>query len=178
MTQKAAVVHILLDIASENDSSKKESKNLQEIQCLICCFIHEMFIEEEALCKLIHFQGYSLSGLRFINDFKPTNFSLTIISILKKPKKAQEMLVKGVPSMHICIGFLPELFKIATLEQRVFGIRLLGHLAHQYSIPRTLEICKLALHIGLTLSQGNKLIILKAKMTICSRDRKIPKNLG
>ena len=64
------------------------------------------------------------------------------------------MLVKGVPSMHICIGFLPELFKIATLEQRIFGIRLLGHLAHQYSIPRTLEICKLALHIGLTLSQG------------------------
>ena len=61
--------------------------------------------------------------------------------------------------MHICIGFLPELFKIATLEQRVFGIRLLGHLAHQYSIPRTLEICKLALHIGLTLSQG-KLTLL------------------
>ena len=79
--------------------------------------------------------------------------------------------------MHICIGFLPELFKIATLEQRVFGIRLLGHLAHQYSIPRTLEICKLALHIGLTLSQGNKLILLKAKMAICSHDRKIPKKL-
>ena len=65
VTQKAAVVHILLDIASQNPPSQNESKNLQEIQCLICCFIHEMFIEEEALCKLIHFQGYSLQGFGF-----------------------------------------------------------------------------------------------------------------
>ena len=81
--------------------------------------------------------------------------------------------------MHICIGFLPELFKIATLEQRVFGIRLLGHLAHQYSIPRTLEICKLALHIGLTLSQGK--LTLLGRGCFCqdtpSHDKKKPGNI-
>lgn len=91
MTQKAAVVHILLDIASENDSSKKESKNLQEIQCLICCFIHEMFIEEEALCKLIHFQGYSLSGLWFINDFKPEKFFNDYFNFKETEKSARNV---------------------------------------------------------------------------------------
>ena len=87
-----------------------------------------MFIEEPQLCKLIHFQGY--------------------------PVEVQDTLVRGVPSMHICITFIPELLKLSNMERRVFGIRLLGHLANQYSIPQTLELCKLALRIGLTLTQG------------------------
>ena len=71
----------------------------------------------------------------------------------------QETLVRGVPSMHICIRFLPELLKLSNLDQRVFGIRLLSHLANQYSIPQTLDLCKLALRIGLTLTQGKRYLI-------------------
>ena len=70
------------------------------------------------------------------------------------PLAVQETLVRGVPSMHICIRFLPELLKLANLKQRVFGIRLLAHLANQYSIQGTLDLCKLALRIGSTLTQG------------------------
>ena len=42
-----------------------------------------MFIAEPSMVKLVHFQGYSLQLL--------------------------PMMVSGVPSMHICLDFIPEL---------------------------------------------------------------------
>ena len=87
-----------------------------------------MFIEEPQLCKLIHFQGY--------------------------PLNAQQYLVSGVPSMHICLSFIPELLRITNTTSRLFGINLLSHLAKQYSMPKTLDLCRLAIRIGLTLAQS------------------------
>ena len=56
--------------------------------------------------------------------------------------------------MHICLSFIPELFRITSTSSRLFGINLVSHLARQYSMPKTLDLCRLALRIGLTLAQS------------------------
>ena len=55
--------------------------------------------------------------------------------------------------MHICLSFLPELLRITDNSQRIFGLNLLAQLALQYSMPKTLDMCRLALRIGLTMAQ-------------------------
>ena len=72
--------------------------------------------------------------------------------ILGYPIEAQSVLVSGVPSMHICFSFLPELLSITSNERRLFGINLLAHLARTYSIPKTLDLCRLALRCGMALA--------------------------
>ena len=67
--------------------------------------------------------------------------------------EAQPALVAGVPSMHICFSFIPELFRITSNERRLFGINLVAQLARHYAIPKTLDLCRLALRCGLALSQ-------------------------
>ena len=54
--------------------------------------------------------------------------------------------------MHICFSFIPELLSITSNERRLFGINLLAHLARTYSIPKTLDLCRLALRCGLALA--------------------------
>lgn len=56
---------------------------LCEVRCLVCSYLHQMFIAEPSMVKLVHFQGYPLQLL--------------------------PMMVSGVPSMHICLDFIPEL---------------------------------------------------------------------
>ena len=67
--------------------------------------------------------------------------------------QALKILVAGVPSMHICLSFLPELLRITDNSQRIFGLNLLAQLSLQYSMPKTLDMCRLALRIGLTMAQ-------------------------
>ena len=55
--------------------------------------------------------------------------------------------------MHICLSFLPELLRITDNSQRIFGLNLLAQLSLQYSMPKTLDMCRLALRIGLTMAQ-------------------------
>ena len=66
---------------------------LREIQCLVCSYIHQAFIVDTNLAKLVHFQGYSTELL--------------------------PMMVSGVPSMHICLDFVMELFSQPQIEKQV-----------------------------------------------------------
>lgn len=77
----------------------KKSNELvsRDIQCIICSFIHQMFIENSNLAELVHFQGY--------------------------PKQLIPILVRGVPSMHICIDFVPKLLSHADLNKQVNTFR-------------------------------------------------------
>ena len=116
---------MLIELLINGDNREVDNEQRQ-VQCHICCFIHELFIDEPQLCKLIHFQGYPI-------EVKPA-------------------LVAGVPSMHICFSFIPELLSITSNERRLFGINLSAQLARTYSIPKTLDLCRLALRCGLALA--------------------------
>ena len=129
VTQKAAAVQILIELLVGAEERKDHYFEQRQVQCHICCFIHELFIEEPQLCKLIHFQGY--------------------------PIEAQKALVMGVPSMHICLSFIPEMLRITSNERRLFVINLLAHLAKQYSLPKTLDLCRLTLRCGIGMDSMN-----------------------
>nr|XP_014342738.1 PREDICTED: integrator complex subunit 2 [Latimeria chalumnae] len=95
--------------------------NLQEVQCLICCLLHQMFIADPNIAKLVHFQGY--------------------------PYELLLLTVAGIPSMHICLDFIPELLAQPELEKQVFAIQLLSHLCIQYVLPKSLSVARLAINV-------------------------------
>ncbi|RXM96651.1 Integrator complex subunit 2 [Acipenser ruthenus] len=80
-------------------SEEKEGSllsNLREVQCLICCLLHQMFIADPNIAKLVHFQGY--------------------------PQDLLPLTVAGIPSMHICLDFIPELLAQPQLEKQMHSL--------------------------------------------------------
>ncbi|XP_069040691.1 integrator complex subunit 2 isoform X2 [Lepisosteus oculatus] len=99
--------------------------NLREVQCLICCLLHQMFIADPNIAKLVHFQGY--------------------------PQELLSLTVAGIPSMHICLDFIPELLAQPQLEKQIFALQLLSHLCTQYALPKSLSVARLAVSVMATL---------------------------
>uniref|UniRef100_A0A9J7ZQB2 Integrator complex subunit 2 n=1 Tax=Cyprinus carpio carpio TaxID=630221 RepID=A0A9J7ZQB2_CYPCA len=99
--------------------------DLREVQCLICCLLHQMFIADPNIAKLVHFQGY--------------------------PQALLPLTVPGIPSMHICLDFIPELLAQPQLEKQIFAIQLLSHLCTQYALPKSLSVARLAISVMGTL---------------------------
>jgi integrator complex subunit 2 len=46
------------------------------------------------------------------------------------------MTTKGIPSMHICFDFIPELFAQPQLEKQIFAVKLTGYLSEIYPIAK------------------------------------------
>ena len=67
--------------------------NLRQVQGLICTHLHQCFIADVNLAKLVHFQGYK--------------------------RELLPLVVSGIPSMHICLDFLPELLNQLELSKQV-----------------------------------------------------------
>uniref|UniRef100_A0A6I8P0Y9 Integrator complex subunit 2 n=1 Tax=Ornithorhynchus anatinus TaxID=9258 RepID=A0A6I8P0Y9_ORNAN len=99
--------------------------NLREVQCLICCLLHQMYIADPNIAKLVHFQGY--------------------------PSELLPLTVAGIPSMHICLDFIPELIAQPELEKQIFAIQLLSYLCIQYALPKSLSVARLAINVMGTL---------------------------
>ncbi|KAG0032323.1 Integrator complex subunit 2 [Podila clonocystis] len=114
-----------------------EGDVIKEIRVVTFNFLHQQFIDNKNLAKLIHFQGYPL-------DLIP-------------------IMVKGVDSIHICIDFLPELLlrppanapgvigrgvgsgiKGGILsdefELQVFALRFAAQLCERFPLPNTLQM--------------------------------------
>ena len=64
------------------------------------------------------------------------------------------MLVSGVPSMHICLDFMPELLSQPDLEKQIFAAELASHLALQFPIPRCYSTGRLVINTLTTLLGG------------------------
>uniref|UniRef100_A0A4W3JCT6 Integrator complex subunit 2 n=1 Tax=Callorhinchus milii TaxID=7868 RepID=A0A4W3JCT6_CALMI len=138
--QDSAAVQILLEIClpaetnakgaagfrkSSEDSQENLLSNLREVQCLICCLLHQMFIADPNIAKLVHFQGY--------------------------PSELLPLTVAGIPSMHICLDFIPELLAQPQLEKQIFAIQLLSHLCIQYALPKSLSVARLSINVMQTI---------------------------
>uniref|UniRef100_A0A8K9WXX6 Integrator complex subunit 2 n=1 Tax=Oncorhynchus mykiss TaxID=8022 RepID=A0A8K9WXX6_ONCMY len=94
--------------------------DLREVQCRICCLLHQMFIADPNIAKLVHFQGC--------------------------PQALLHLTVVGIPSIHICLDFIPELSGPAPAEEtgiQIFAIQLLSHLCSQYTQPKSLSVARL-----------------------------------
>lgn len=130
-SQESVAVQILLEacLETEDDRLKPGRQwSLREIRGVICSYIHQVFIAEPSLAKLVHFQGY--------------------------PRELLAMTVRGIPSMHICLDFIPELLSMAEMDKQIFAIDLTSHLSLQYALPKSLSISKLCINTLTTLLGG------------------------
>nr|CAG4643722.1 EOG090X0154 [Lepidurus arcticus] len=127
-TQESAVVQLVLEICiptKEDAIFHSQLSNLKEIQSVICSFLHQLYIADPNLAKLVHFQGY--------------------------PSSLLPVTVRGVPSMHICLDFLPELLAQPELEKQLFAVDLVSHLSLQYALPKCMGVARLAINVLYTL---------------------------
>lgn len=109
--QDSAILQMLLEVSLANQSKNNISEGAkEEINTLLCGFIHSQFIKNPLLVKLIHFQGYD-------NSLIP-------------------MIVDGVPSIHLCLDFIPELLSQQSHEEQLFAIRLGVELIKKYPITK------------------------------------------
>ena len=127
-SQESVAVQILLETCLESSEVAKhlgKDYALREIRGIVCSYIHQVFIAEPSLAKLVHFQGY--------------------------PRELLSMTVRGIPSMHICLDFIPELLSMPEMDKQIFAIDLTSHLALQYSFPKSLSVAKLCINTLSTL---------------------------
>lgn len=70
--QDTAVIQILLDLFL---LIKQKSNELvsREIQCIVCSFIHQMFIDNANLAELVHFQ-VNMEIKNFLNRFNHNQY--------------------------------------------------------------------------------------------------------
>ncbi|RXG68957.1 Integrator complex subunit 2 [Armadillidium vulgare] len=150
LTQESAAIQILLEAAVNMEEKKVGSGFiLQEIRSIICSFLHQAFIKDTTLAKLVHFQGYSIE--------------------LIGP------MVEGVPSMHIAVGlsWIPELLQLPDIEKQLFAMELASHLALQNAMPSTLSISRLVINTLSTLlsvlAEEEKIMIMERSLNAIVR---------
>ena len=127
-SQESVAVQILLETCleiPEKDHGFGKDYSLREIRGIVCSYIHQVFIAEPSLAKLVHFQGY--------------------------PRELLSMTVRGIPSMHICLDFISELLSMPEMDKQIFAIDLSSHLSLQYALPKSLSIAKLCINTLTTL---------------------------
>ena len=70
------------------------------------------------------------------------------------------IIVAGVPSMHICLDFAPELLSQPDLEKQAFAVDLISHLSIQYALPKSYSVGRLAINALSTLLSGMCILIV------------------
>ncbi|XP_071540671.1 integrator complex subunit 2 isoform X2 [Panulirus ornatus] len=146
LTQESAAVQILLEacLMKDQDKDGAGALALQEIRSIVCSYIHQAFLKDTTLAKLVHFQGY--------------------------PGELLGPVVRGVPSMHIAIGlnWIPELLQLPDLDKQLFAVELTSHLALQNAMPSTLSISRLGINTLATLlsvlGEEERLAIMEASL--------------
>ena len=91
---------------------------LREIQCIVCSTLHQMFISDPKLAKLVHFQVHGIC--QNIAHF-PTTLSTCILSDILQGYDPQllPVTVSGIPSIHICLNFIAELLNQPEMQKQV-----------------------------------------------------------
>ncbi|KND02752.1 uncharacterized protein SPPG_01835 [Spizellomyces punctatus DAOM BR117] len=125
-TQDAAIIQCLLEGLVGGEES---------IRPFIYDFIHQMFIEDPILIRVVAFQTFPVEILKGV--------------------------VEGVPSMHVCFDFVPGMLEHPNIRVRVFGLQLFGWLGETYPIEKSLHQAKHLIlpniaHLCLDLSKYNK----------------------
>uniref|UniRef100_A0A8C5UGN5 Integrator complex subunit 2 n=1 Tax=Malurus cyaneus samueli TaxID=2593467 RepID=A0A8C5UGN5_9PASS len=116
--------------AEEEEKEEEEEDsllcNLREVQCLICCLLHQMYIADPNIVKLVHFQGCSILKLEYLTS----------------PKQ----LFPG-----LCWTLCGALLLISCFSCQIFAIQLLSYLCIQYALPKSLSVARLAINVMGTL---------------------------
>ncbi|KRY42769.1 Phagocyte signaling-impaired protein, partial [Trichinella spiralis] len=151
--RKYAILNEVLCIQTLLDSCMPDNEQIsieeREVLVHLCNFLHQVFIAEPMLIKAIHHQGYSTK----------------LISII----------VRNVPSMHVCFDWIKQLITMSDLQIKIFSVELLSHLCVEHPIEKAYRCAEFLLNVLYTmldkLESKQVLLfcskILQAVMRIC-----------
>ncbi|GMS79633.1 hypothetical protein PENTCL1PPCAC_1808 [Pristionchus entomophagus] len=126
-SQSATIVHALVEIIDPKRFAEKEGSlcvvRLDELTRLACEEIHQMFIADRQLLKLVLWQMLPLHLL--------------------------PSLVDSIPSLHIALELINEMLATPDLERRLFAVAVTAQISHKYRIiqsAKTMELVVDVLH--------------------------------
>jgi hypothetical protein len=124
--QDATMLQFLLEICLKKEDKPMEP--LESIRRQICSFIHGLFIDDQILLKLLHFQTYDKSLLPMMMKHVPSICEISPGIDMRLNKTTND------PFTDITSNFLAELLRQPQPEQQVFGILLAGYLFEKYPL--------------------------------------------
>ena len=137
--QDSAVVQMLLDACLSKPMLAGEQGAIDEVRCQICAFVHQQFISNPPLVRLVHFQVCvpCINEGRCVRYVTLTNVDeqCACVGWQTYPLALIPMAVQGIPSLHICLEFIPELLQQPQDYKQVFACLLAATLAVQYPVP-------------------------------------------
>ncbi|KAK6756580.1 hypothetical protein RB195_014790 [Necator americanus] len=96
-----------------------------EVRKLACDFIHQMFIQDKNLMKLVLFQTWPIEMIR--------------------------PLVECVPSMFVATEFIQEMLALPDLKRRIFAVCLMAEVGRKYRLPESAASLNLVMDVLNTL---------------------------
>jgi integrator complex subunit 2 len=81
LTQESTIIQLLLETILLCEEDGSDAVDLKRVKMIICSFVHQRFIEQPVIAKLLHFQTYDVSLLpttvNFINSIRKKNNNTT-----------------------------------------------------------------------------------------------------
>uniref|UniRef100_A0A0K2T9U2 Integrator complex subunit 2 n=1 Tax=Lepeophtheirus salmonis TaxID=72036 RepID=A0A0K2T9U2_LEPSM len=89
ITQESAAIQILLEAALLKSTKEEDGiTGLKEIQCIVCSYLHEAFISDPHLAKLVHFQPplvFTMASRRILKMFLMYSLDISVQCSLTVP---------------------------------------------------------------------------------------------
>ncbi|KAG9295808.1 hypothetical protein G9A89_009037 [Geosiphon pyriformis] len=114
--QDCTMLLMLLRGCESTNWEDSQSFVLDEIRTLTCNYLHQVFIENSRLHKLVIYQGFD--------------------------HKLLPIVVERVESMHVCMDYVPELVRHQDPETRNFGILIGSYICQKWPLRVTFAIAK------------------------------------
>ncbi|KAF9162834.1 Integrator complex subunit 2 [Actinomortierella ambigua] len=104
------------DDETQEADQEEQDMAMKEVREIVFNFVHQLFINPkfQFLPKLLHFQGYK--------------------------KDLIQTVVKGVPSIHVCLDFIQELMNQESEETQRFALRLAAQICDHLPLPKTFQM--------------------------------------
>ncbi|KAJ1349330.1 hypothetical protein KIN20_004830 [Parelaphostrongylus tenuis] len=109
------------------------------VRKLACEFIHQMFIQDKNLMKLVLFQAWPIDMIR--------------------------PLVENIPSMFVATEFIQEMLALPDMKRRIFAVCLMAEVGRKYRIPESAASLNLVVDVLNTLLKYTQMPEITALFT-------------
>ncbi|CAI4233156.1 unnamed protein product [Auanema sp. JU1783] len=128
-TRGSLLIQLLIEVSDpkrmQDEQTPSALKRRRLVRKIACEYIHQLFIMDKNIMKLVLFQTFPLHMVPY--------------------------LVEDVPSMFVARDFLQEMLSLPDIKRRIFGISLMIHVSKKYRITATCASTDLILDVLHTL---------------------------
>ncbi|WKX89138.1 hypothetical protein Q1695_008635 [Nippostrongylus brasiliensis] len=125
-SQTSILVQVLIEVSDSrrmNDDPRNSSAIARrcEVRKQACAFIHQMFIQDKNLMKLVLFQTWPIEMIR--------------------------PLVENTPSMFVAAEYIQEMLSLPDMKRRIFAVCLMAEVGRKYRLPESAASLNLVIDV-------------------------------